>query len=342
MEETVIALRFFALCGIMAVVPEPTPAHASDQFYGGKTIAVVIPSGASGGYDSYARLLARHMGKHVPGQPRLVVHNMPGGAGVRAADYLTSVAPQDGTAIGMLEQALYLRQVLELPGLRGDVRKYNWIGRLVSNSAVLYAWHTAKVQRINDAFSNELIVSAAGTAPRLNWTALNMFAGTKLRMITGYEGPSAAKIAMERGEVEATAQPWPVIRRENAEWLRDKKINLLVQTGDYNQGLEHLPRMTDLAKTEENRKVLEIFAAPAFIGRSIFTSPNVAADRVKVLRRAFDLMLKDDEFLSEANKINLDIEPVTGLELQTYFANVAFAPPLVVRAKEVAERAGLK
>jgi len=267
---------------------------------------------------------------------------MPGSAGVRAADYLFNVAPQDGTAIGMLEQALYLRQVLEMPGLRGDVRKYNWIGRLVSNSAVLYAWHTAKVQRIEDAFSSELIVAAAGTAPRLNWTALNMLAGTKLRIITGYEGPAAAKIAMERGEVEGVAQPWPVIRRENAEWLRDKKINLLLQTGDHNQGLEHLPRMTDLAKTEDNRKVLEIFAAPAFIGRSIFTTPNVPADRVALLRGAFDSMLKDAEFIADANKLNLDIESLPGRELQAYFANVSFEPSLVARAKEVADKAGLK
>lgn len=336
------AMRFFASCGLFAIILGIAPSQANAQFYSGKTIAVVVPSGASGGYDVYARLLARHMGRHIPGKPNFVVQNMPGSAGVRAAEFLFNVAPQDGTAIGLIEQALYLRQVLELPGLRGDVRKYNWIGRLVSNSAVLYAWHTAKVQRIEDAFSNELIVSASGTAPRLNWTALNMLAGTKLRMITGYEGPAAAKIAMERGEVEATAQPWPVIRRENAEWLRDKKINLLVQTGDHNQGLEHLPRMTDLTKSEENRKVLEIFAAPAFIGRSVFTTPNVAADRVELLRNAFDLMLKDAEFIADANKAALDIEALSGRALQTYFANVSFAPPLVVRAKEVAERAGLK
>ena len=120
-----------------------------------------------------------------------------------------------------------------------------------------------------------------------------MLAGTKFRLITGYEGPPAAKIAMQRGEVEAMAQPWPVIRRENAEWLRDKKINLLVQTGDRNQGLEQLPRMMDLAKSEENRKILEIFAAPSFIGRSFVTPPNVPADRVALLRNAFDSMLKD-------------------------------------------------
>ena len=118
-----IAWRIIALCSLFAIIPWTAPAQANEEFYRGRTIAVVVPSGASGGYDSYARLLARHMGKHIPGKPHFVVQNMPGGAGVRAADYLSNVAPQDGTAIGMLEQALYLRQVLELPGLRGDVTK---------------------------------------------------------------------------------------------------------------------------------------------------------------------------------------------------------------------------
>ena len=148
-----IVLRCFALLGVSAILLWAAPIQANAQFYRGKTIAVVIPSSASGGYDSYGRLLARHMGRHIPGKPNVVVQNMPGSSGVRAANHLFNVAAQDGTAIGLLEQALYLRQVLEMPGLRGDVKQYNWIGRLVSNSAVLYAWHTAKVQRIEDAFS---------------------------------------------------------------------------------------------------------------------------------------------------------------------------------------------
>jgi tripartite-type tricarboxylate transporter receptor subunit TctC len=337
-----IVARIVALCGLAANVLWTPPAEANEQFYKGKTIAIVVPSSASGGYDGYGRLLARHMGKHVPGQPGFVVQNMPGSAGVRAANHLFNVAAKDGTVIGLVEQALYLRQVLEMPGLQGDVKQYNWIGRLVSNSAVLYGWHTAKVKKIEDAFTSELIVAASGTAPRLNWTALNMLAGTKLRLITGYEGPAAAKIAMERGEVEAVAQPWSVIRWENAEWLQEKKINLLVQTGDRNRGLEHLPRMVDLAKTEENRKVLEIFAAPAFVGRSFVAPPNVASDRIELLRRAFDSMLKDPEFLADAKKIRFDIEPLSGGKLQAYFANVSFAPALVARAKEVASKAGLK
>ncbi len=337
-----IAMRSFAFCAVSAIISWTAPAQANEQFYRGKTIAIVVPSSASGGYDGYARLLARHMGRHVPGEPNMIVQNMPGGAGVRAANHLFSATAQDGTVIGMLEQALFLRQVLELPGLRGDVRRYNWIGRLVSNSAVLYGWHTAKVKKIQDALTEELIVAASGTAPRLNWTALNMLAGTKLRLITGYEGPATAKIAMERGEVEAVAQPWSVVRSENAEWLRDKKINLLVQTGEHNPGLEHLPRMVDIAKTEENRKVLEIFAAPAFIGRSFFMAPDVAADRVALLRQAFDAVLTSPEFLADAKKINFDLEPLSGRELQAYFATASFAPALVARAKDVANAAGMK
>jgi tripartite-type tricarboxylate transporter receptor subunit TctC len=337
-----IAMRSVTICAVSAIISWTAPAQADDPFYKGKTIAIVVPSSASGGYDGYARLLARHMGRHIPGEPNMIVQNMPGGAGVRAANHLFSAQAQDGTVIGMLEQALFLRQVLELPGLRGDVRRYNWIGRLVSNSAVLYGWHTAKVKTIKDALTEELIVAASGTAPRLNWTALNMLAGTKLRLITGYEGPATAKIAMERGEVEAVAQPWSVVRTENAEWLRDKKINLLVQTGDHNPGLEHLPRMVDIATSEDNRKVLEIFAAPALIGRSFFMAPDVAADRVALLRKAFDEVLTSPEFVADAKKINFDIEPMPGRELQAYFATASFAPALVARAKDVANAAGMK
>jgi tripartite-type tricarboxylate transporter receptor subunit TctC len=131
-------LRLVAVCGLSASVFSAVPAEANEQFYKGKTIAIVVPSSASGGYDGYGRLLARHMGKHIPGTPNFVVQNMPGSAGVRAANHLFNVAAKDGTVIGLVEQALYLRQVREMPGLQGDVKHYNWIGRLVSNSAVLY------------------------------------------------------------------------------------------------------------------------------------------------------------------------------------------------------------
>ena len=157
----------------------------------------------------------------------------------------------------------------------GVTEHADWIGRLVGNSAVLFAWHTAKVKTAADALTHELIVAAPGSSSRLNWTALNALAGTKLRLLTGYEGPATAKIAMERGEVEAMSLPWPVLQAENPEWLRDKKINLLLQTGlEKNRTLPDLPRMVDLAGTEENRNVLEIFALASVVGRSFVAPPS--------------------------------------------------------------------
>src|SRR3954467_4069750 len=151
---------------------------------------------------------------------------------------------------------------------------------MIGNRAGLFASHPAEVKKIEDAFTHELIVAAIGSSSRLNWTALNTLAGTKLKLLTGYEGPAAAKIAMERGEVEAVSQPWSVVKAEHSDWLRDKKINLLLQTGEKNAGLEDLPRMVDLAPNEESRRVLEIFTVPTVVGRSFVAPPGVAGERI--------------------------------------------------------------
>ena len=197
-----------AVLALAAVLLALAPARADDPFYKGKTISLIIASNTSGGYDTYGRILARHLPSHLAGNPTIVPQNMPGAGGIRAANYLYSVAPKDGTVFGIFDQAMFLDQLLGIPGLRGDVRQFNWIGRLVSNSSVLFAWHTAAVKKIEDAFTHELIVAAPGSNSRLNWTALNALTGTKLKLLTGYEGPATAKIAMERGEVEALSLPW--------------------------------------------------------------------------------------------------------------------------------------
>jgi tripartite-type tricarboxylate transporter receptor subunit TctC len=315
-------------------------AYAQPDFFKGKTIALVIGTNASGGYDGYGRLLARHLGKHIPGHPALVVQNMPGANGVRAASHLYSVAAADGTVMGIFDQAMFLRQLLGVAGLRGDVARLNWIGRLVSNSAVLFSWHAAKVQTIEDVFAYELIVAASGAASRLNWTALNALTGTRFRLLTGYEGPASAKIAMMRGEIEALSLPWSALRTENPEWLRDKQINLLLQTGERNPGLEQLPRMVDLAKTDDARKVLEIFASPSVIGRAFAAPPDVPPERVAQLRAAFAAMLEDEEFRADARKISFDLDPMGGAELQAYFTTAAYPAALIERAKTIAKQAG--
>lgn len=333
------------LLGVAALIPIVlagwlSSATAQEPFYKGRTISLIIGSNASGGYDGYGRLLSRHLGQHIPGNPAFVVQNMPGANGARSANHLYSVAPQDGTAFGIFDQAMFLRQILGSPGVKGDVAKFNWIGRLVSNSAVLFAWHTAKVKKIDDVFTHELIVAASGAASRLNWSALNALTGTKFRLVTGYEGPASAKIAMMRGEVEALSLPWSALRAENPEWLRDKMINLLLQTGDKNPGLEHLPRMVDLAKNQDTRKLLDIFASPSLVGRAFAAPPDVPRDRVEILRNAFMAMLKDEAFLADAKKINFDLDPMSGAELQSYFGSASYPPALIERAKAVAKQAG--
>jgi tripartite-type tricarboxylate transporter receptor subunit TctC len=266
---------------------------------------------------------------------------MPGAGGIRAANHLYSVAPKDGTVIGIFDQAVFLNQLLGVAGLRGDVAKFNWLGRMIGNSAVLFAWHTAEVKKIEDAFTHELIVAASGSSSRLNWTALNALTGTKLKLLTGYEGPATAKIAMERGEVEALSLPWPVLRNENRDWLSQRKINLLLQAGiEKNADLPQLPRMLDLAKNEDDRKVLEIFAAPSLVGRSFVAPPGLPKERVDELRAAFMAMVKAPEFLAEIEKMNFDIEPLPGAELQAFFDKADYPPALIERAKEIAKTAG--
>jgi len=321
--------------GLVLALP---PARA-DDFYKGKSINLIIATATGGGYDTYARLIARHLGRHIPGQPAIVPQNMPGAAGIRAANYLYAAAPKDGTAVGMLDQATYLDQVLGTPGLTADATRLNWIGRILSNSAVLYAWHLAKVKRIEDALTQELIVSTSGAASRLNWTVLNNVVGTKLKIITGYQGSSDSRLAMIRGEVDALSQPWPVLKVEAEQLLRDRQINLLLQTGaDKHLELSHVPNMIDLAKNEDDKTLLSLFSSPSTIGRSIAAPPGLPAERVIMLREAFAATIKDPALIDEANRLKLELDPLDGAALQAAIAGTAVAPEVVARARRVAER----
>jgi tripartite-type tricarboxylate transporter receptor subunit TctC len=328
-----------AALALAAILPALAPAQA-DDFYKGRTISLLIASNASGGYDTYGRLLARYLPKHLAGSPSVVPQNMPGAGGVRGANYIYAVAPKDGTTVGIFDQAVFLNQLLGVPGLRGDVRNFNWIGRMASNSAVLVAWHTAAVKKIEDAFTHELIVAAPGSSSRLNWTALNAITGTRLKLLTGYEGPATSKIAMERGEVEAISQPWGVLKSEDPEWLADHKVNLLLQTGiEKNVGLEGLPRMIDLARNDEDKRLLEIFASPSLVGRSFAAPPGLPKERVEELRKAFMAVVSDPDFIAEVGRMKLDLDPLPGDQLQAFFSKADYPPALLERARALAKLA---
>ena len=312
---------------------------AAQDFYQGKTVNFVIGYPVGGGYDTYSRLIAAHLGDHLAGHPNVVPLNMPGAVTIRATNYLYNEAPKDGTVIGMIDQAINLNQILGTAQLRADAARFNWIGRIVSNSAVLYAWHLAPVKTIQDTFTRELIVASDGVSSRLNWLLLNNVVGTKLKLISGYPGTGEARIAMERGEIEAMSQPWPIIKTELAQWLADKKINLLVQTGvDRNPGVAEVPRMIDLARNDDDRALLTLFSTPSTIGRSVVAPPGLPPQRVAELRRAFLETLQDQALLRDVERAKLDLEPLSGEALQTAIAGARnFSPELIARAQRIAE-----
>ena len=328
-----------AVLGMLLALGIAGSGRADDEFLRGKTVTFIVPTAPGGGYDTYSRLIARHIGRFLPAQPNVVVQNMPGAAGIRAANYLYNVAPKDGTVIAMPDQAVHLDHILGTPGLNADPTRFNWIGRLLSNSAVLYAWHSARVKKIDDVFSHELIVSTSGTASRLNWTVLNNVVGTKFKIITGYKGTTDSRLAMLRGEVEGLSQPWAVLKLEGEQLLKEKQINLLLQTGiQKNADLPDLPRMVDLAKNPDDRALLALFASPSEIGRSVVAPPGVPADRIAALRQAFMSAMRDQALLDEVRKQKLELEPLDGAALQATIAGSGSASPdLIARARRAAE-----
>lgn len=318
------------------------PVMAADAFYKNKTITFIIGSAPGGGYDTYSRLLVTHLGQHIDGRPAIIAQNMPGAGSIRAANYLYNEARKDGTAIAMLDQAIYLYQILGTPDLKADAAKFNWIGRVLRNSAVLFARSDAPVKKIQDVFNRELIVSASGTASRLNWAVLKNVLGMKFRLIEGYQGTGDSLLAVQRGEIDALSMEWPILRIMGQPLMRDHKINLLLQTGlEKEADLPQVPRMVDLARNDDERKLLELFSSPSLIGRSVVAPPGATPQRVAELRRAFMATMQDAKFLADVKRAGLLISPLSGEALQKQVADQGHLPAdLIARARRAAETQG--
>lgn len=348
----------------LAVLPLGAVAHAAD-FYKDQTITFIIGSAPGGGYDTYSRLVASHLGQHIAGQPKIIPQNVPGAGSIRAANYLYNVAPKDGTTIGMVDEAILLNQILGVreaapeaakpswfgglwrrivgtPESKTDATKFNWIGRILANSAILFVRREAGVRTIADASDKELIVSASGTASKLNWTVLKNVFGMKFRIVSGYQGSNESLLALMRGEADALSMPWSILRITGEELIRDKKIDLLLQTGaEKDADLPNLPRMIDLARNDDERKLLELFASPSTIGRSVLAPPGTAMERVAELRRAFMAMTQDETFLADLKKARLEASPLSGERLQTAVAGMGDLPAdIIERARRVSETPG--
>lgn len=311
-----------------------TSAHAQQSvadFYRGKTIDFYIGFSAGGGYDIYARTVARFIGEHIPGKPRVVPKNMTGAGSRIAANYVYNIAPKDGTVLATADQAIPLEQAIGNPGIQFDARKFNWIGNPIVDNNTLVTWHTSPVKTVDDARLNETPIGATGSGGNTSSQypqVLNKLFGTKFKIILGYPGGNEINLAMENGEVAGRgSNSWASWKATKPDWLRDKKLNILVQIGPAKApDLPDVPLLSDLAANEEDRAALRLISAPPSIGRPVFTTPGVPEERVKALRDAFDATMKDPAFLEEARKSGLDIEPISGVELQKIVSDVIDTP----------------
>jgi tripartite-type tricarboxylate transporter receptor subunit TctC len=325
-----LAIAAGAACGI-----SPALADSVDDFYRGKTLKVVVGYAAGGGFDAYARLLAEYLPRHLHGTPAAVPQYMPGAATVKAANYIYSVAPQDGTVIGIPNHALPMNAfVWGEVGDGIDVTKLNWIGRLDAIDVVSVAWHTTGINSIDDAKKREVIIggtSQTGTSV-MTPTALNKLIGTKFKIVMGYQGTTEQYLAMERGELEGVGNAiWSQLKRSHPQWLSEKKVVPLYQDGyERSADLPDIPSLVELAANDEDRKVLRLLANTSAVGRSFYVGPQVPADRVAALRQAFMDMAQDAAFKAAAEQLQIVLNPMPGTKLQTMIAELGTYPNTLI------------
>ena len=318
--------------GIGLLAAAGAQAQSVEEFYKGKQIRLIVSSEPGGGYDNYARLAARYLGNHIPGNPSVIVQNMPGAGGLNAANNIYNIAPKDGTVIGHVQRNVPFVAIQGLPGPRFDPTKFNWLGSLNNEVNVCVAWHTAKVKSVQDALKDELIVGGSGpNDTEVTPAVLNNILGTKFKIISGYPSSSAVTLAMERGEVEGLCSSYSSIENRNRNWITEKKVNFLVQNSTKKHpDLPNVPLAMEFARSEEDRQLIELNDARLIMGRPFMAPPEVPEDRIKALRAAFTAMVKDPAFLAEANKQSIEITPVDGDEIQALLERVAKTPKAVI------------
>jgi tripartite-type tricarboxylate transporter receptor subunit TctC len=317
-----------------------TPAIA-DDFYKGKTIKLYIGSGPGGGYDLFGRLVARHIGGHLPGNPTVTPQNMPGAGSILATNYMYNVAPKDGLSLVIASPSLALIDALQTPGVRFKTEKLNWIGRISPNINVTVTRRGSSVRTVDDARKRETLISAiAATSPlTLLSQVMNATTGTRFKLVRGYADSAATLLAMERGEVEGTTVSWATLKSTRSEWIKTGSVNLLVQYAlQRARELKDVPAATETATSPDDKRLLSLFVSGADVGYAIFTAPGVSQDRIEILRAAFIRMTLDPLFKDDGEKWGIDLDPMSGGDLQTMIENTTVFPETVrERAKEVAK-----
>ncbi|MDH7795626.1 MULTISPECIES: tripartite tricarboxylate transporter substrate-binding protein [unclassified Beijerinckia] len=327
---------------VVALAAGTAKAQSPEDFYRNKTIDFIVPTSPGGDYDLRSRLVARHYPRLMPGNPNVVVRNMPGGLGVAAANWVAKVAPRDGTVLHMIFQNMPTLQAIGAKEVQFDVRQFGWIGNTTNTPNVINSWHSTGINKIEDVYNKELVVGAPGAASSsyVYPAAMNALLGTKFRIVTGYPGGNDVNLAMEKGEVGGRgSNSWASWKSGHPHWLAERKINILVQIGlERAPDLPNVPLIWELAKNDEDRAVLKFISSDIGMSRSVITTPGVPAERLAALRATFDKMMKDPEFLAEAAKTKMDISPSTAAQTQAAAESMLDAPPQVIaRAKALIE-----
>ena len=318
-----------------ASIPTPAQSQSVAEFYKGRNMTMVIGFSAGSGYDIYARLLARHMPKYIPGNPTIISQNMPGAGSLRAAQYVAQVAPKDGSVIGTMSRSLPVEPLVGEG--KFDGRAFTWIGNIASNNSLCATFHSTDIKTWQDMLTKPFVLGGEGPGADLDNFALvlrNLF-GAKIKLVSGYPGGTEVNLAVERRELDGRCGwSWDSIKATKPDWLRDNKINLLVvfaleRAADLPA---HVPLILEKAQTEEQRQILRVHLAAQAFGRPFFAAPGIPEDRKAALRAAFDATMKDPDFIAEATKARLDVIPSKGAEIEKIL-NEIYATPADIIAK---------
>jgi tripartite-type tricarboxylate transporter receptor subunit TctC len=313
------------ICQLPAAIAQP----AAPSFFAGKQINLVCGAAVGGGYDALARLLARHLGRLIPGNPTIIVQNMPAAGSLAATNLIANTAPKDGLTISLIQRGMLLTRLINPGAVRFDLDKLNFIGNLSSEVGLAFAWHTSKHKTAKDLFERELIVGGhTGVDPELTPRLYNAVLGTKFKIVTGYNGTADIGLAIERGEVEGIGDwSWSSLKKQKPDWIRDRKITPLLQSGLQNDPeLPDVPNALEFARTDSDRRVIELFLTQKKLARPIIAPPGVPAERLAVLRTALAALSRDHEFLADAERSGLEADPISGEAVDKVVALIASAP----------------
>jgi len=328
-QPTLFAMTLLAA---LAAAGAP-PAAAQADALAGKSVQMIIGFGPGGGYDLWARTLGRHIGKHLPGNPNVVPQNMPGAGSYTAASYIFNIAPKDGSVLGIIARDAALGPLTGASGARFDPTRLSWIGTPTKETNVCIAFHTAPVKSVQDLYDKQLILgdTGPGTGTRSYPKVLNDVLGMKFKLVGGFPSSAEVFLAMERGEVDGICESLDSIKNRRPDWIPTRKIAILFQGGaEPNPELKGVPFVLDLARTDEQKKTIEFLYAGQGIGRPFVAPPDLPAERLKMLRDAFNATMKDADFIAETKKSKLELEPEDGEHLAALIAKIYATPKPIV------------